>query len=131
MKTVFTCFSTDVIHEGHMNIINQAKKYGRVIVGCLSDKEMIRCTKFPTTSEKERLSLYASLEGVDDVILQDDMLYNDIIEKLHPDIIIHGDNWRYGAEKAVRGRKWDMRREIPGEGRAERTRRERRKDMHL
>ena len=102
MKTVFTCFSTDVIHEGHMNIINQAKKYGRVIVGCLSDKEMIRCTKFPTTSEKERLSLYASLEGVDDVILQDDMLYNDIIEKLHPDFIIHGDNWRYGAEKAVR-----------------------------
>ena len=68
MKTVYTCFSTDVIHDGHLNIIRHAKKYGRVVVGCLSDKEMIRCTKFPTTSEEESIALYPSLEGVDEVI---------------------------------------------------------------
>lgn len=37
----YTCFSTDVIHEGHLNVINEARKYGRVIVGCLSDKASI------------------------------------------------------------------------------------------
>ena len=42
MKTVYTCFCTDVIHEGHMNIIREAKKYGDVIVGVISDKAMIR-----------------------------------------------------------------------------------------
>lgn len=102
MKTVYTCFCTDVIHDGHINILNHAKKYGRVIVGCLSDKEMIRCTKFPTTTEEERMELYRSLDGVSEVIPQDSMLYDDVIEKIHPDYVVHGDNWKEGAEKAVR-----------------------------
>ena len=38
MATVYTCFSTDVIHEGHLNIINKATEYGEVIVGVLSDE---------------------------------------------------------------------------------------------
>lgn len=102
MSTVYTCFCTDVIHEGHLNIIEKAKAYGRVVVGCLSDREMIRCTKFPTTSEEERMNLYRSLDGVDEVVLQDDMRYDDVIEKLHPDFIVHGDNWKEGTEKVVR-----------------------------
>ena len=102
MSIVYTCFCTDVIHDGHLNIINNAKEYGRVVVGCLSDKEMIRCTKFPTISEEERMELYRSIAGVDEVIIQDDMLYDDIVEKIHPDYIVHGDNWKEGAEKAVR-----------------------------
>ena len=102
MKTVFTCFCTDVIHEGHLNIINHAKEYGRVIVGCLSDREMIRCTKFPTTTIDERVALYQGIPGVDQVVIQDNMLYDDVIEQLHPDYVIHGDNWLEGAEKAVR-----------------------------
>ena len=38
MKTVYTCFCTDVIHEGHLNIIRQASKYGEVVIGVLSDE---------------------------------------------------------------------------------------------
>lgn len=102
MKTALTCFSTDVIHEGHLNIINHAKKYGRVVVSCLSDKELIRCTKFPTTSEEERMRLYQGIDDVDSVILQENMLYDDVIEKIHPDYIVHGDNWKEGPEKAIR-----------------------------
>ena len=37
MKKVYACFCTDVIHEGHLNIIHEAKKYGKVIAGVLSD----------------------------------------------------------------------------------------------
>ena len=81
MKTIYTCFSTDVIHDGHKNIIKQALNYGRVIVGCLSDKEMIRCTKFPTKTVEERMALYRSMHGVEDVVIQNDMLYNDVIER--------------------------------------------------
>ena len=46
MKTVYTCFCTDVIHEGHLNIIEQAHKYGRVVVGALSDEALINTTNF-------------------------------------------------------------------------------------
>ena len=102
MKTVYTCFSTDVIHEGHLNIIREALKYGRIVVGCLSDKASIRYNRFPTVPEKERLELYKTIKNIDSVIIQNDMLYDDVIEYLHPDYVIHGDNWKKGAESAIR-----------------------------
>lgn len=102
MKTVYTCFSTDVIHEGHLNIIKEAQKYGSVVVGCLSDKASIRYNRFPTVPENERMELYKTIDGIDSVILQNDMLYDDVIEYLKPDYVIHGDNWKNGAELAIR-----------------------------
>ncbi|RKM60398.1 phosphoenolpyruvate mutase [Butyrivibrio sp. CB08] len=102
MKTAYTCFSTDVIHEGHLNIIKEALKYGRVVVGCLSDKASIRYNSFPTVPEDKRMEMYKKLDGIDTVIMQDDMLYDDVIEYLHPDYIIHGDNWSSGPESAIR-----------------------------
>ncbi len=102
MKKVYTCFTTDIIHEGHLNIIKEARKLGSVTVGALSDKALIRYNRFPTVSIEERMALYRSIDGVDDVVIQDDMTYDGIVEKLHPDIIIHGDNWREGPEKALR-----------------------------
>lgn len=115
MKTVYTCFCTDVIHEGHINIIKQANKYGRVIVGALTDKALIRYNRFPTISLEERIKLYKDLEGVDEVVIQDDMLYNDIIKKLRPDYVIHGDNWKDGAMSAIRRNVVDLLSEYGGE----------------
>lgn len=102
MKKVYTCFCTDVIHDGHLNIINNARKYGRVIVGALSDKALIRYNRFPTVSQEERVKLYKSLDGVDEVVIQDDMMYDDVITLVQPDFIIHGNNWLEGPEKAIR-----------------------------
>ena len=102
MAGVYTCFCTDVIHDGHLNIIKEAKAYGRVIVGCLSDKALIRYNKFPTISQEERMKLYRSIEGVDEVVIQNDMLYDDVIALIHPEFIVHGDNWKEGPEKVIR-----------------------------
>lgn len=102
MKKVYTCFTTDIIHEGHLNIINEAKKYGSVTIGALSDKALIRYNRFPTISQDERVALYRSLEGVDDVVIQDEMTYDATIERIRPDIVIHGDNWKEGPEAALR-----------------------------
>lgn len=104
MKTVYTCFCTDVIHDGHLNIINEAKKYGKVVVGALSDKALIRYNKFPTISLEDRVRLYESIEGVDSVVIQNDMLYEDVIPQLKPDYVVHGDNWSLGPESAIRNR---------------------------
>ena len=115
MKTVYTCFCTDVIHEGHLNIINEAKKLGKVIVGCLSDEALIRYNKFPTISQKGRVELYKGLEGVEEVVIQNDMLYNDVIADIKPDYVVHGDNWKAGPEKSIRDHVESLLKEYGGE----------------
>ena len=83
MKTVYTCFCTDVIHEGHLNIIKEAHSRGRVIVGCLSDEVLIRYNKFPLIDQDERVKLYRSISGVEEVVIQNDMLYDDAVSYTH------------------------------------------------
>lgn len=102
MKTVYTCFCTDVIHDGHLNIIEEAHRRGKVIVGCLSDRALIRYNKFPTISQEERIRLYRSIDGVEEVVIQDDMMYDDVITLIRPDYVLHGDNWKEGPESAIR-----------------------------
>lgn len=102
MKRVYTCFCTDVIHEGHMNIIREARKYGDVIVGVLSDAAMIRFNRFPTISFEERVQLVRDLPEVSNVVVQDDVFYDKVIRDLKPDYVIHGDNWLSGPTRAIR-----------------------------
>ena len=94
MKTVYICFNTDVIHEGHLSVIAQARNYGRVIVGALCDEAMICLGKFPTASLEDRIRLYRNIDGVDEVVVQHNAMYDDVIEQLHPDYVIHSNNWR-------------------------------------
>lgn len=93
MKTVYACFCTDVIHEGHINIINEAKKHGRVVAGVLADAASIRYNRFPSVTLQERVALVRDIPGVDEVIVQNKIVYDDVFEQLHPDYIVHGDNW--------------------------------------
>lgn len=102
MRTVYSCFCTDVIHEGHLNIIREAQKYGELIIGVLSDEAMVRFNRFPTISFEERLELVKELEGVSRVIIQNDIMYDQVIGELHPDYVIHGDNWTRGYMKSIR-----------------------------
>ena len=37
-KIVYIAFSVDILHEGHINILKHASKYGDVVVGLLTDK---------------------------------------------------------------------------------------------
>ncbi len=102
MKTVYTCFCTDVIHEGHINILSEAKKLGRVVVGILSDSAMIRFNRFPTIDFDKRIKIVEDLGIADEIVIQDDIMYDKIIEKIHPDYVVHGDNWKTGPMKAIR-----------------------------
>ncbi|MDE7253275.1 MAG: phosphoenolpyruvate mutase [Acetatifactor sp.] len=102
VKTVYTCFTTDVIHEGHLNIIREAHKYGRLVVGVLADDAMIRFNRFPTLNTAERLEMIRGVEGVDEVIIQKDIMYDEVVKTLHPDYIMHGDNWLRGPMRVIR-----------------------------
>ena len=102
MKTVYMLFATDVIHEGHINVVKEAKKYGKVIGGVLCDAAMIRFNRFPTVSFDERVRMVKDIPEVDEVIVQNETLYENTLRKIKPDYVIHGDNWCEGPEKAIR-----------------------------
>lgn len=102
MKTVYACFCTDMIHEGHLNVIRQALKYGEVIAGVLSDRAMIRYNRFPTVSFEERKKMLEEIEGVSRVVVQNEVMYEEILKELKPDYVIHGDNWKEGPMETIR-----------------------------
>lgn len=102
MKKVYICFSTDVIHEGHLNVIREAKKYGNVIAGIMSDKAMVRFDRYPTISFQERIKMFENLSDIDEVVIQEEVMYEKNLRKIKPDYVIHGDNWRDGAQAAIR-----------------------------
>lgn len=102
MSKVYTCFCTDVIHEGHLNILKKAKEYGEVVVGVLADEAMVRYNRFPTISLEERIEIVKNTGLADRVIVQDSIMYDEVIAKEKPDYVIHGDNWKEGPENAIR-----------------------------
>lgn len=102
MKKVYTCFCTDVIHEGHLNILREAKKYGEVTVGLLCDSAMIKYNRFPTITIDERKKMVENTGLVDSVIIQNEIMYDNILAQMRPDYVIHGDNWCKGPESAIR-----------------------------
>ena len=102
MKKVYTCFCTDVIHEGHLNILREANRYGEVTVGILSDAAMIKFNRFPTISIGERKEIVKDTGLVDAVMIQDEIMYDKVIAQIRPDYVVHGDNWRKGPERAIR-----------------------------
>lgn len=101
-KSVYTCFCTDNLHEGHMKIIEEAKKLGDVTVGVLCDSEMIRYNRFPILTTEERVKMVKGISGIKDVIVQNSMLYDEVIHMLHPDYVVHGDNWNSGPLQVIR-----------------------------
>lgn len=102
MKNVYVCFSTDVVHEGHLNIIREAKKYGRITAGVMSDSAMVRFDRFPTISLEDRMELFRQIPEISQVVIQNDVMYENILKELRPDYVIHGDNWRDGPLSAIR-----------------------------
>ena len=102
MKKIYACFTTDTIHEGHLNIIRTAQQYGEVIAGILSDAAMLRYNQFPTCTFEERMELFRQTEGISEVIVQNDVLYDDVLDAVHPDYVIHGDNWKEGPMQKIR-----------------------------
>lgn len=102
MKKIYTCFCIDIIHEGHLNILNKAAELGEVTVGILCDAEMVRYNRFPTRTIDERIESLKSLPQVKNVIIQNKIMYDEVFEEIRPDVIVHGDDWIEGPQRVIR-----------------------------
>ncbi|MBO7618502.1 MAG: phosphoenolpyruvate mutase [Bacteroidales bacterium] len=101
-RTVYMCFSTDIIHSGHISIIRKAEKLGKLIIGVLSDEAIASFRHFPILPFAERKSLMESIAGVYRVVEQQKLSYADNLRELKPTYVVHGDDWREGFQKSIR-----------------------------
>ena len=101
-RTVYLCFSTDIIHTGHINIIKKAGHLGKVIIGVLSDEAVASYKRFPLLPFSERKAMLSNISGVYKVVEQSRLSYSDNLEKYKPDFVVHGDDWREGIQKPIR-----------------------------
>lgn len=101
-RTVYMCFSTDIIHSGHISIIRKAEKLGKLIIGVLSDEAIASFRHFPILPFAERKSLMESIAGVYRVVEQHKLSYADNLRELKPTYVVHGDDWREGFQKSIR-----------------------------
>ncbi len=101
-RTVYMCFSTDIIHSGHIAIIKKAQKLGRLIIGVLSDEAVASYKRLPLVPASERKVMFENVFGIHKVIIQETLSYKSVLNQLHPDVVVHGDDWCTGFQKPIR-----------------------------
>ena len=79
-KVVYVGMCADLIHHGHLNIIKEAKKYGDVVIGLLTDSAIASYKRLPALSYEERKIVVENIVGVSRVIPQETLDYSKISE---------------------------------------------------
>ncbi len=101
-RKVYMCFSTDMIHGGHIAIIKRAQRLGKVVIGVLSDEAVASYKRFPLMPFEQRRLMIENIVGVSKVIEQKTLSYKENINALKPDFVVHGDDWKVGFQKPIR-----------------------------
>ena len=101
-KTVYVGMSADLVHPGHLNIINKAAELGDVTVGLLTDKAIASYKRLPHMDFESRKLIIQNLKNVSQVVKQETLSYEDNLRKYKPDIVVHGDDWREGIQRETR-----------------------------
>ena len=101
-STVYVGMSADLVHPGHINILQEASKLGQVTVGLLTDKAIASYKRVPHMTFEQRLAVIESLRYVERVVEQATLDYRPNLERLRPDFVVHGDDWREGPQAQTR-----------------------------
>jgi phosphoenolpyruvate phosphomutase / 2-hydroxyethylphosphonate cytidylyltransferase len=115
MTEVYVGMSADLIHEGHVNLLEAAAKYGSVTVGLLTDKAIASYKRLPALNYEQRYRVISNLKFVTNVVPQNTLDYTDNLVELKPKYIVHGDDWQEGIQSKVRQKVIDLIRGWHGE----------------
>ncbi len=99
---VYVPLSDDVLHPGHLNVLDKAAALGSVTVGLLTDQAVAQYRRIPQLSYEERLRIACALRQVDQVVPQSTWSYKENLETYRPHYVVHGDDWRNGIQWKVR-----------------------------
>ena len=115
MKTVYVPMAADLLHDGHMNILQEASKLGEVIVGLLTDRAIANYKRLPLLTFEQRKKVIENIRMVNRVYVQEDDDYIPALQELKPDYFVHGDDWKTGVQAKKRERVIEVMREWGGQ----------------
>ena len=103
-RKVYVGMSADYIHAGHINIINESRKYGEVTIGLLTDRAIASYKRVPLSTYDQRKKVVENIQGVVRVVPQDSLDYVENLKRYKPDYVVHADDWKKGVQREVRQR---------------------------
>lgn len=114
-KQVYIAMSADILHAGHLNIIEEGRKRGDVTIGLLTDEAIASYKRVPFMNYHQRHAVVSNIKGVVRVVPQATLDYRPNLQELRPDYVVHGDDWKNGVQKQTRQRVIDTLAEWKGE----------------
>ena len=96
-KVVFTNGCFDILHPGHVDLLERARALGsKLIVGINSDRSVraIKGANRPFLDEASRSAILKSLKAVDEVRIFDELTPEKLIEEIKPDVLVKGGDWK-------------------------------------
>jgi phosphoenolpyruvate phosphomutase len=96
--------TADILHHGHINVIEHGRKYGDVVVGLLTDQAVSKFKRIPYLEYEHRKRIIENIVGVVRVTPQEEWDYAPNLMKLRPDYMVHGDDWLEGPQREYRRR---------------------------
>lgn len=114
MTKIYIGMSADLLHPGHLNIINEGRKLldsiggGELIIGLLTDKAIASYKRLPYMNWEQRKVVVENVKGVSQVVAQETLDYVPNLLKIKPDYVLHGDDWKTGVQAKTRQRIVDI-----------------------
>jgi len=103
-RVVLTNGCFDLLHPGHLALLEAARAHGDVLVVAINSDRSVRWIKGegrPLVPEAERAETLLALEAVDRVVVYDEPTPLEVVKALAPDVLVKGADW---AEDAIVGR---------------------------
>jgi len=95
-RVVFTNGCFDLLHPGHIKILEAARSLGDALVVGINSDDSVRTLKGagrPVIPEQERAEILAGFECVDGVVVFDELTPQKTVAALLPDILVKGGDW--------------------------------------
>ena len=96
-RIVFTNGCFDILHAGHVSYLQQARKFGDILIIGLNSDQSVRRLKGkdrPVNNETDRAMVLAALTAVDAVVIFDEDTPHDLIEYIQPDVLVKGGDYK-------------------------------------
>lgn len=97
-RVVFTNGCYDVLHPGHIRLLERCRSMGDVLILALNSDESVRRLKGetrPLIAEPDRVALALALEAVDAVTTFEEDTPRELIAAVLPDILVKGSDWSH------------------------------------
>ncbi|MBF0387228.1 MAG: phosphoenolpyruvate mutase [Candidatus Omnitrophica bacterium] len=104
MPIVYIGMTAEIVHHGHINVIAQAREYGEVVIGLLTDAAIADYKRLPFLSYENRKKIIENIVGVSRVVPQQEWDYVPNIRQYRPEVMVHGTDWQAGPLAPYRER---------------------------